>query len=127
MTEGPLGRDLIFIDDNKSVLTLVGIDDTQLPRSERANMESAVERHLRTQAREGGNDFIEAVNLTVGTNPSEEQRRELGGATLITHQYEVETSFDEIPQRVVNAIHNSVLDALEDIGVNVTGAKTTVV
>lgn len=125
--KGPLGRELVLLDDNKKVLVLVGIDGEPVPRNVRNDLEYSVEVNLKKQAEEGGNDFIEEVNLTIGEGVTEEERREIGMATLYKQQYEVQTSLDEISQEAVNAIHNSVLDAVEELGFNVAGVKTKVI
>lgn len=75
---------------------------------------------------EGGNDIIDKINLTVGENVTDQQRKELGSA-IYTQQYEVKTKFKKLPQDIINAIHNSTLDTVKDLGFNVTGARTKVV
>jgi hypothetical protein len=127
MTKGPLGRELILLDDNKKVLVLIGIDGEPIPRNIRLDTESLVETKLREKASEGNNDFIKEVNLTVGENVTEQQRRELGKAAIYTQQYEVQTSLEEIPQQIVNAIHNSTIESVENAGFSIAGVKTKVI
>lgn len=127
MVEGPLGREIRLLNDDKKVLVLLGIDGQPIPRDVRIDLQSSVEQSLLVMQEEGGNDIIDEVNLTVGENVTEQQREELGGATIYTQQYEIQTKFKKLPQDIVNAIHNSTIDAVEDLGFNVTGAKTTVV
>jgi len=127
MVEGPLGREIKLLNDDKKVLVLLGIDGQPIPRDIRLDLESSVEQSLLAMQEEGGNDVIDEVNLTVGENVTEQQREELGGATIYTQQYEIQTKFKKLPQNIVNAIHNSTIDAVKDLGFSVTGAKTTVV
>lgn len=127
MVEGPLGREIRLLNDDKKVLVLLGIDGQPIPRDVRIDLQSSVEQSLLVMQEEGGNDIIDKVNLTVGENVTEQQREQLGGATIYTQQYEIQTKFKKLPQDIVNAIHNSTIDAVEDLGFNVTGAKTTVV
>jgi len=127
MVEGPLGREIKLLNDDRKVLVLLGIDGQPIPRDVRIDLQSSVEQSLLVMQEEGGNDIIDEVNLTVGENVTEQQRKELGGATIYTQQYEIQTKFKKLPQNIVNAIHNSTIDAVKDLGFSVTGAKTTVV
>jgi hypothetical protein len=127
MVEGPLGRQIRLLNDEKNVLVLLGIDGSIPPRDLRINLETSVELSLLEMQEEGGNDVIDEVNLTVGENVTKQQRQELRGATIYTQQYEIQTKFKKLPQEVVNAIHNSTIDAVEKLAFNVTGAKTKVV
>lgn len=126
MAEGPLGRQIRLLDDEKKVLVLLGIDGQSIPRDIRIDLQSSVKQSLLTMQEEGGNDIIDEINLTVGENVTDPQRKELGSATY-TQQYEVKTKFKKLPQDIVNAIHNSTLDTVKDLGFNVTRARTKVV
>jgi len=127
MVEGPLGREIRLLNDDKNVLVLLGIAGQIPPRDVRISLETSVELSLLEMQEEGGNDIIDEVNLTVGENVTKQQRQELGSATTYTQQYEIQTKFKKLPQEVVNAIHNSTIDVVEELGFNVAGAKTTVV
>lgn len=126
MVSGPLGRELILVDDDKNVLVLLGIDGGVVERSRRNVLEDTVESDVIDKANEGHNKFIKEVNLTVNTDISKPLSQKLNDARYL-QQYEVQTSLEEMPQPIVNAIHNTVVEVVDDLGYNITGTRTTIV
>lgn len=130
MAKGPLGRELLLIDDNKKILVLIGIDGPEPPNDIQITLESSVNQMINAALIDRGADIDytrNTVNLTVEPNPSAEQRELLGGATLHVQQYEVKTELDEVTQGLVNAVHNDVVDEVSDLGFNIVGTETKVV
>ncbi|EGQ44235.1 MAG: hypothetical protein J07AB43_02940 [Candidatus Nanosalina sp. J07AB43] len=84
------------------------------------------------KAAKGGNTIIKEVNLSVNTDPTADERRsvvEMGTLNKAQYlqQYEVQTKLEEIPQGLINAIHNTVVEIVGDLEYDITGTKTTVI
>jgi len=129
MAEGPLGRELRLIDDNKKILVLIGIDGPAPPRDIRISLRETINTKINQALIDMGADINtnrETVNLTVEENPSRRQMQELDGP-LHVQQFEVKTELKEVSQKLVNAVHNDVVDEVNDLGFNIVGTKTTVV
>jgi len=130
MVDGPLGRELRLIDDNKKILVLIGIDGPEPPRDIQISLRETVNTTINQALIDRGADIKptrETVNLNIEKNPSSRQRDELGGATLHVQQFEIKTELEEVSQGLVNAVHNTVVDEVDNLGFNVVGTKTTVV
>lgn len=130
MPEGPLGRELFFADDNKSIIVLVGIDGPEPPTDILVSLEETVNTTVNQALIDAGADINatrETVKLTTNPNPTAEQRDKLGGATLHVQQYDVKTELEEVSMELVNATHNTVVDEVSDLGFNITGTDATVV
>lgn len=130
MANGPLGRELILVDDNKSILVLIGIDGPEPPRNVQISLRESINTVINQALIDEGADIKpvrETVNLTIQENPSRRQRDELGGNTLHVQQYEVQTELEEVSQGLVNAVHNTVVEEVDNLGFNIVGTKTKVV
>lgn len=130
MVKGPLGREIRLLDDNRKILVLLGIDGPEPPNEVQLSLRESVNTMVNRALIERGGDIDptrETVNLTINESPTPRQRDELGGATLHVQQFEVKTELEEVPQVLVNAVHNDVVDEVDDLGFNIVGTKTTVV
>lgn len=125
MPEGPLGGPRPFARDRKRVLVLVGIDGPEPP----VDVLTSVETLIQDKVNRGiGFEMNEAsVSVTTSSSPTNEQKEALGPRTIHVQQYEVKTIWEEITQRQINAVHNTVVEIMNDTGFNITGAKTTVI
>lgn len=124
---GPL-RDFIFKDD-KSIIILLGIDGSTPPRDVRLTLQETVNQTINQALIDRGADIEitrETVHLTISKNPTRQQK-ELVGNALYLQQYDVETDMEEVSQRLVNMVHNTVVDEVEELGFNITGVETKVV
>lgn len=122
MTSGPFGGPRPFTSDEKNVLVLVGIDGQHPPNDILLSLEESVRVSI--------NQDISAnfgVNLNTQERPSQAQKEALGPRLLYSMQFEVETPWEEISQKHINAIHNEVVGELNELGFNISGTKTTVV
>lgn len=122
MGKGPFGGPRPFSRDNKKVLILIGIDGTEPPVDILMSAEELIWNKLNGLVDE---DFT--VNLSTSSHPTSEQKQALGGSFIHVQQYEITTELEEISQGVVNAIHNEVIDVLNENGFNITDTRTTVV
>lgn len=129
MPRGPLGGPRPFTRDKKTILVLIGAngpappDDVQLSAQEVVN--AIVNRAL---IERGAKISLErqTVNLTVSSNPTPEQREAVGPGILHVQQYDISTELEEVSQGLINAIHNTVVEEVENLGFEIEGTKTTV-
>lgn len=125
MTRGPLGGPRPFANDDKAVLVLIGVDGRQPPNDVLIATETALEVEVNEAFNLPPNSHT--VTLTTNENPTAHQRDTVGRDVIHVQQYEVKTPWREITQRQINAIHNTVVEKINNLGFNVTGTKTTVV
>lgn len=113
-----------FVGTGDKIIVAVGIDGPEPPmriqRDMREAISTVVNRGLDLEVGRG------SVKLTIKENPSEEDRRELGGATLHVQQYDIDPGDREVDGELVNATHNSIVERLDELQFNVVGTKTTV-
>lgn len=125
MPEGPFGGPRPFANDTKSVIILAGVDGREPPNQILLDMEQLVQDSVN---RELNLDIGTIdVHVTSSSNPSREQRQALGERAIHIQQYDIDTPWEEITQDQINKIHEIVIDQLNDIGVNMTVTRTTVV
>lgn len=129
MTEGPLGGPRPFAREEKTITVLIGVDGREPPNNLQLSAQEVVNTAINQALIDAGADIEvtrQTVNLTVRGNPTQEQINELGPRTQHVQQYDVKTELKEVDQGLINAVHNTVLDEVEDLGFFITGAKTTV-
>lgn len=129
MVEGPLGGPRPLVDDKRTVLVLIGVDGPSPPNEVQMSTEETINSNVNQAIRSGGVNIDvnrDTVNLVVEQNPSSEQIQALGDKTLHVQQYGVKTELEEIPQGLINAVHNTVVEEVRSLGFNVVGTKTTV-
>lgn len=129
MTEGPFGGPRPFARKEKTITVLIGVDGREPPNNLQLSAQEVVNTAINQALIDAGADIEvtrQTVNLTVRGNPTQEQINELGPRTQHVQQYDVKTELKEVDQGLVNAVHNTVLDEVEDLGFLITSAKTTV-
>lgn len=134
MLDFPLFRQdssgMFFADDKKNILVLLGIDGGTPPRDIQTDLEETINRKINIALQKAGADIDttrQTVKLTVGENPSRQQRDMLGGGTLTVFQFDVKTELDEVTMGLVNAVHNTVVEEVDTLGFNIEGTETKVV
>lgn len=130
MTEGPFGGPRPFISDTKTIIVLLGIDEPAPPNDIQISTEETINTTInKALIDKGANISISrsTVKLTVGENPTREQRETVGPGILHVQQFDIDTELEEISQDLINAVHNTVVEKMNELGYNIVGTKTTVV
>lgn len=130
MVKGPLGRELIFASDNRTIIVLVGIDGPEPPNDVLIATEDVINTSINEALISRGAEISvsrQTVDLTTTDNPSRQQMNKLGQNTLHVQQYDVETELEEVSMVLVNATLNTIVDELSDLDYNITGTDATVV
>jgi hypothetical protein len=130
MGKGPFGGKRPFVSNNKTIIVLLGIDGRPIKeRDMRMDLQVLVNQTINQTLIDNGADIKvtrNTVSLTVGENPTKQQKNELGQRTLYVQQYDIQTELEEVSMGLVNAVHNTVIDEVEELGFNITGTSTTV-
>lgn len=129
MPEGPLGGPRPFSNDKRTILVLIGIDGPEPPNDVQLSLQESINTTVNQALIDKGADIEvtrQTVNLTVAENPTREQRNALGPGVLHVQQFDVETELSEVSQGLINAVHNTVVDEVRDLGFNITGTETTI-
>lgn len=129
MSEGPFGGPRPFIRDKRTIIVLLGIDDTTPPPPVQFDLRESINGTINQTLIDAGaniNKTRSTVDLTVNQQPTQEQIDVLGSKTLHVQQYDVKTELNEVSQELVNLIHNTVVERVAELGFNIIGAETTV-
>lgn len=129
MTEGPFGGPRPFARDKRTVLVLVGVDDTPPPNKVQVNMRESVNREVNQTLIDNGIDVSitrNTVGLVVEQNPTPEQINVLGEQTLHVQQYGIKTQFDKIGYDLAGELMETVGDELRALGFNPVGVKVEI-
>lgn len=129
MPTGPFGRRRPFVSDKRTILVLIGVDGSSPPNNIQLDLENTINSTInKALINAGANIKVtrDTVNLTVEDNPTQQQIDALGGRVIHVQQFDIKTELEEVSQTLVNAVHNTVVDKLTELGFNVEGTKTTV-
>lgn len=107
---------------NKIITVIVGIGGESPPRNIQISIEELANSQVNKEtALPIGRD---SVALTINENPTREQRSVLGDRVLHIQKFDVDIAREELDQDLVNAVHNMVVDAIDENGFNISGTAT---
>lgn len=129
MPQGPLGGPRPFTDDNRTILVLIGIDQPEPSNNAQLSLQESVNTTINKALirRGSGIDLTrQTANLSVEPNLSRQQEDILGASAVHAQQFNIKTELEEVNQRFINAVHNTVVEEVQNAGFNVTGTETTI-
>lgn len=130
MTNGPLGRELFFFDDNKNVIVVAGIDGPEPPNEILVSIREVINSKLiallseRTSA--DLNPSMDIVTVSSTGMLTEEQQARFSRALHLL-QLDIKTGLEEIDTDLVMMMEDSITDELDNLGLNVEGSQSKVV